>query len=65
MREKRKITLAMKNLHRLRRTKQEEGPLRRQLRIIAEKDRKIREEVREHRRRRGLSPVHHLDKIDF
>lgn len=46
-------------------TRGEESILRRQLRIIAEKDRKIREEVREHRRRRGLSPVHYLDKIDF
>ena len=46
-------------------TKGEKSILHRQLRIMAEKDRKIREEVREHRRRRGLSPVHHLDKIDF
>ena len=46
-------------------TKGEESILRRQMRIIAEKDRKIKEEVREHRRRRGLSPLHHLDSGDF
>ena len=46
-------------------TKGEESILRRQMRIIAEKKRKTREEVREHRRRRGLSPLHHLDSGDF
>lgn len=55
----------MKNPQKHPRTKGEESILRRQMRIIAETKRKNREEVREHRRRRGLSPVHHLDKIDF
>lgn len=57
--------LAMKNPQQHPWTKGEESILRRQMRIMAEKDRKIKEEVREHRRRRGLSPVHYLDKIDF
>lgn len=63
MRQK-KIT-AMKNPQKHPRTKGEESILRRQMRIMAEKDRKIREEVREHRRRRGLTPLHHLDSADF
>lgn len=46
-------------------TKGEENTLRRQMRIIAEKDRKIKEEVREHRRRRGLSPLRHFERVDF
>ena len=60
-----KKTTAMKNPQKHTWTKGEESILRRQLRIIAEKDRKIREEVREHQHRRGLFTLHHLDSGDF